>query len=437
MILSEFSRHIRQRHPDILGRRVLVALSGGADSVALLHLLHESELDVATVAAHVHHRLRGAEADRDASFSAETCARLGVPFELLELAPAVAHREGREADWRRRRYAALHRAAVRLGAVAVVTGHHRDDVAEGVLMQLLRGAGPRALAGIHAATDDGLVRPLLPWTRAEIRGWLTERGIPWREDASNRSPAHLRNLVRHRVLPDLARHVPRVAEHLARTAEALARDERFLTAELALRARWIDPWHPDGGVPAAEIAALPAALRVRWLHAQVARLGLGRATRRQGEILDRLLAGDGPRAVTLPGRWRLRLASGRLWAEPPTPPEPTVAALLPGTEVALGVPGWRIRVGDPSPAPSASDGWTWRPPATARLSVRSVRPGELLPGPARPVRAAALLARALPRHLRQAWPVVVADDTIDWIPGVWRNPEQPGDGPMEVEVGRR
>jgi len=437
MVLSGFSRYILRTHPDLVGRRVLVALSGGADSIALLHLLLEPGLRVEVVAAHVHHRLRGTEADRDAAFCVRTCAGLGVPIELLELEPAADRGEGREADWRRRRYRALHRAAARIGAAAVATGHHRDDVAEGVLMQLLRGAGPRALAGIHAATDDGLVRPLLPWTRAEIRSWLTDRGIPWREDASNLSPAHLRNVVRHRILPDLAGHAPRVSDHLARIAEALSRDERFLASELALRARWIDPWHPHGGVPAAEVAELPAALRVRWLHVQVARLGLGRATRRQGELLERLLAGEGPRAVTLPGRWRLRLAAGHLWAEPPSPPEPTVAELVEGTSVPLGVPGWRIRLCAPGRGATGSDGWTWQPPATARLRIRSVRPGERLPGTARPMRAAALLARALPRHLRLAWPVVVADDTIAWIPGVWRNPEQPGDGPMEVEVTRR
>jgi tRNA(Ile)-lysidine synthetase-like protein len=151
MSLEDFPRHFADRFPELVGGRLLVALSGGPDSVALLHLLADPSLGLELEAAHVHHLARRAEADRDAEFCRALCERRGVPFHLLRLAPEPAPREGREAAWRRRRYRALLEVVAQRSLDAVATAHHRDDVAEGVIMQLLRGAGPRALAGIRGA----------------------------------------------------------------------------------------------------------------------------------------------------------------------------------------------------------------------------------------------------------------------------------------------
>ncbi len=319
MSLDAFPRHFAESFPDLLGARLVVALSGGADSVALLHLLRDPALGLELHAVHVHHGVRGTEADADAAFCRDLAAGLGISFDLVHLRPPERLPEGREASWRRLRYEALGTVARTGGAAAVATGHHRDDVAEGVLVQLLRGAGPRALAGIAARGPGNVVRPLLPWGRGELESWLRARGIPWREDSSNASPEHLRNVVRHRVLPFLEELAPALRRHLVALAGRLADDEAFLSSELARRAAWIDPWDPEGGIPVETLAALPRALLGRWLHAQVERSGIGRATRRQAELLEEMLHRGRPGAVTLAGRWRLRRAAGRVWLEPPAP----------------------------------------------------------------------------------------------------------------------
>ncbi len=434
MTLAEFPEHFRRSFPRLQSQRIVVALSGGADSVALLHLLADPSLGLDLVAAHVHHGIRGAEADADAAFCAQLCERLGVPFHLLHLTPPVSPAEGREAAWRVARYRLLDELAGRLGAVAVATAHHRDDVAEGVLVQLLRGAGVRALAGI-AEVRGRVVRPLLPWSRADLVHWLESHGLGWREDSSNRDLTHLRNRVRHEVLPALEGISPRLREHLVRLAAALAADEEALTEALSQRARLIDPWDPSGGVPLGEIAALPEALRQRWLHAAAAAVGVGRVSHRQLELLTRLLNSGEPRAVALAGRWRLRLAGGRLWLEPPVAPPPCSLTLTPGSAHALPLPGWEARLVTPA---EADPGARWRLSlGEGAAYLRSPRPGDVT-GSGDSARALApLLAAHLPRHLRRAWPLLVEDGTITWVPGVWRGPGAGSKGAQVLEVRRR
>jgi len=431
-----FVEHFRATFPGLLGQRVLVALSGGPDSVALLHLLREPELGLRLEAAHVHHGTRGREADEDAAFCARLCRDLDVPCHLVNLPASVSLEPGREAAWREARYRLLRELARERELAAVATAHHSDDVAEGVVVQLLRGGGPRALAGIAAATAEGVIRPLLPWSRAAIEGWLVERGIGWREDSSNRDPSHLRNLVRHRLLPQLEGASPGLRGHLVQLAAALARDERWFADELAARGFWIDPWEPEGGVAAAAVSGLEPPLLQRWLHAQAARVGIRRVSRRQGELFEALLFGGEPRAVALGGRWRLRLARATLWLEPPRTPAPLEAALEEGRCLDLGLPGWQIRLagaGDPPPDLR----YSWRVPEGVRLQVRGALPGDRVParGGWRPARA--MLASALPRHLRNAWPVCCENGRILWIPGVWRSPEITARASHVVEVMRR
>lgn len=430
MEARDFVTHFQRAFPSLMGSRVLVALSGGADSVALLHLLADPSLGLELEAAHVHHGARRAEADRDAAFCRELCERLAIPFHLPRLAVEPAPREGREAAWRRLRYRALLELAAQRSIRAVATAHHRDDVAEGVIMQLLRGAGTRALAGIAAATDAGIIRPLLPWRRLEIVGWLQANRIPWIEDSSNADLGHLRNRVRHVVLPELRRSSPRIDDHLVHLADALAADEALFAAELEQAAAWIRPWAPDGGVPIAELRALARPLRSRWLHAQAARAGIGRVTRRQIELLHRLVEELAPRSVTLANRWRLRLAGGRLWLEPPSPPEPYEHRLDEGGVIELSISGWRVRLTrDAAPSPGAR--WHWRAADPSRLTVRTARPGDSVAVGGGTAGASRLIARVAPRHLRTGWPLLCENARIAWIPGVWQGTSS---GALLVEV---
>ena len=210
------------------GRRVLAALSGGADSVALTLLLRELAKEAGFVlvgVAHLNHRLREA-ADADEQFCRELAASLALPIDVERVDVGQAARRGRislEDAGHRERYAFFRRAAARLRADRVATGHHRDDQAETCLMRLIRGAGPDGLAGIRPRAGC-VVRPLLHVSRSELRTYLAGRGQPFREDETNRDPAFTRNRVRHELIPFLeTRFSPSIANVLARTAEIVAR----------------------------------------------------------------------------------------------------------------------------------------------------------------------------------------------------------------------
>ena len=212
------------------GTRVLVACSGGGDSVALGALLCElapgAKWSVAGL-LHVNHRLRGAASDEDETFCRDLAATLGVPITVERVDVAARARGERisiEAAGHRVRYELFARA-VRAGwADLVATAHTRDDQAETVLLRLIRGTGPAGLAGIRPRIGT-VVRPLLDIRRDELRGYLRLRGLPHREDPSNRDERILRNRVRHRLIPFLAEHFsPAVTDALARGA-AIARDD--------------------------------------------------------------------------------------------------------------------------------------------------------------------------------------------------------------------
>jgi tRNA(Ile)-lysidine synthetase-like protein len=432
---QQLIRHFRETFADLVGERLVVALSGGADSVALLHLLHSPELSLTLEVAHVHHGARGQEADDDAAFCHQLSRKLGLPFHHLTLPVDDPAPEGREAAWRRLRYQALLDLAGHCRAAALATGHHSDDVAEGVVLQLLRGTGPRGLAGIATRTRAGIIRPLLSWRHSDLVGWLEERQIAWREDSSNLDHGHLRNLVRHRLLATLEELSPQIRRHLQRLATALAEDEAYLSAELERLARWIDPWHPEGGVAVAVIRRFAPALRNRWLHAQAERSGIGKVSSAQIDHLRRLLDYGRPRAVALGGRWHLRLAHGHLWLEPPLSLPAYCLILDPADPPDLPLPGWSIKIHrSPMESPSL---WRWHPPKGKKtLIVRSPQQGQsaILPSGES---LAKILCNRLPRHLRTVWPLFCIDDTIDWIPGVWQHTATGSEGSLVVEVARK
>jgi tRNA(Ile)-lysidine synthase len=202
------------------GESVLVAVSGGADSVALLDVLREiaPRLHLSLACVHVDHGLRP-EAPADAEFVQRLCAEQSIPFHLERVTVRQGPPwDGLEAEARRARYAAFESRAGRVGATRIATGHTADDQAETVLMRLLQGAGPRGLAGIAPARGR-LVRPLLDIRRAEIVAHLRSRGVGWVEDETNVDRRFLRNRLRHDVLPALVESLgPQVVPALCRAA---------------------------------------------------------------------------------------------------------------------------------------------------------------------------------------------------------------------------
>jgi tRNA(Ile)-lysidine synthase len=248
-------------------RRIGVAVSGGADSVFMLHAL--ADLGSAVAVLHVNHNLRGEESDRDELFVRELAAARGLPVHVA-VRPIA---EGNiEQEARRARYAFFHEVITAGICDSVATGHTLDDQAETVLGRFLRGAGTAGLSGIRPATNDGIVRPLLNLRRLDIRKSLRDRGLPWQEDCSNENTAFLRNRIRHEIMPLLSTINPSLPLVLANCAEWAREEEdywkaeidRFLAAHAVLQIEAIL-------IRTGEIRPLPVAFQRRIVRALIER----------------------------------------------------------------------------------------------------------------------------------------------------------------------
>jgi tRNA(Ile)-lysidine synthase len=433
--VTRFLHQVRQtisRYGMILpGERVLVAVSGGPDSVALLGALEmvARRCRIQLCAAHFNHRLRGAESERDQAGAVAVAARLGVPC-MTGTSAALAD-ANLEARAREQRYAFLTEVAAAQRCTKIATGHTLDDQAETVLMRLLRGTGWDGLAGIHAVRDGRIIRPLIECSRQQVLAFLQERGLPFCEDSSNDDRRFLRNRVRHEVLPLLRAINPEVQRHLAATAHILAAEGGVLDDILRMAVLRT----ADGVKEALTISAIYAApqglaprLVRAWLRRQRGSLtGLGAA--HVQAIVD-LARGARPNAqVRLPGgqmvvreyehlRWRAK-------ATAMVPPATHV--LMPGATLELET-GWRISAELVAASPArTADLWSLAADAdaiAAPLIVRRARRGDRI----RPLGMQGhrklqdvFVDRKLPRALRQTCPVVEVDGEVLWVPGVVRS----------------
>jgi tRNA(Ile)-lysidine synthase len=217
------------------GDRVLVAVSGGADSTALLHILNAlaSDLGITLAVAHLNHGLRGRAADDDARFVEGMAGRLKLKFHChrIQLDPSAGSLED---SGRRARYAFFNRLAEDHGYTKIALGHHMDDNAEAVLLHLLRGSGIRGLSGIPPVRDQGIVRPLMELRRVEITSFLEEYQLAYVQDSSNADMRFDRNRVRQHLIPFLQKHFnTNVVAVLNRTADLCWQEERWLRALLS------------------------------------------------------------------------------------------------------------------------------------------------------------------------------------------------------------
>ena len=415
MLPSRFVAAFRAHFPDLLGQPILTALSGGSDSVALLALLHENlpALGCPVFAVHVHHHARGASADEDAAFCARLCADLGVPLHVAHLLQERPHGVSREAWWRRERYRQLEAARHELKCAATATAHTEDDQAETVLFKLLRGTGPRGAAGVRRRVGS-VIRPVLGFGRDELRAWLRERELCWRDDASNSDDAQPRAWLRRHVLPLVKDRFPGAARHLAEYAEVTASDEILLGTLLGELALWPVVGRP---VALAAVAQLAEPLRRRWTLELAARLDLTEPPSRvQLAAVEALLAGQTPAAVDLGRRWVLRRQHGLLHlSPPPCSPFPSQAATVPSRLTLPG--GFEARLGLEAGATRAHRVWLSSSVRDLPLAWRSLVPGERFGTPSRPAAKLLSLAR-VPAPWRRAWPVLESGDTMLWLPGV-------------------
>ena len=299
--------------------RVIAAVSGGADSVFLFYvLLGLSENgDFGLSVLHVHHGIRGAEADRDAGFVRRLAREHGVPCEIVYRdVPALAAVSGRSVEeaGRDARYA-LFRARIRDGRSAVALAHHRDDQAETVLFRLARGTGLRGLAGMRA-DEHGIVRPLLSVGCDEIEACLREHGSTWCEDSTNGEDDAARNRIRHRILPLLKEDVNSgAARHIAEAAERLREAADFLDEECLRRSRLYLERRDGGALIGEGVLREPAAVRKGILRRAL--LELDAPLRDFGAVqyrdLEALFERENGRRIDLPnGARALKTAGGVL-----------------------------------------------------------------------------------------------------------------------------
>ncbi len=377
---------LRTALPGAVTGTVLLAVSGGADSMALLHLLHRGGVSVAV--AHFDHQTRGGASTAEGDFVAQVAADLGVPVHRGAADvhhEAAASNESFEMVARRLRYAYLVETAQTAGYSALLTGHHADDQAETVLMRALRGTSPTGLAGIQAVgTVSGLplLRPLLAFRRAELEAWLRGEGLGWMEDASNQVEDVVRNRVRHQLMPLLARdYNPRVVEALNRLATIQQRESALLT-RLAEEAR--RNCVGEEGIARAAFSELDEALQFRVMTACIQAAG-GEAT---ADTVSRGVAfmeqGDTGKMLDVGNRIFLRLSRGHGVLEGDTPSSTEGQAWvlpLPGDVVVAGCTV-HCRVLDRapeeplkrycSPIRQVFDGGALRGP----LTLRTRRPGD-------------------------------------------------------------
>lgn len=411
---------------------LVVAVSGGTDSVALALILAElrEEFGLVLHIAHFDHRTRPRSAPKDAAFVADLANHIGAPIRVGRASRAPKS----EDDARTDRYAFLRRFASEIGTAAIATGHTMDDQAETVLLHLTRGAGLAGAAGMRPLRD-GIARPLLAIGRAETRAMCAAAKIRPREDPSNKSLTFARNRVRLRVLPELERINPKVRAALARFADAATEFEGALPSN-ANDASNSRRRGSDAGtdVPTAnrmelDLHTLPTdpAPRERALaDAWVAAGGITLSASHRVALIKLASGTDGSRRIDLPGGQavreysRLILVRGNAAAASAPGSAPSIPAPVPlerGKQVIWH--GWRITLDMPAngtPHAGAVDA-----PSATRLGVRARRPGDRI---AAMGKLQDIFVNAkVPARARDTWPLVTLDDVVIWVPGVTTPPQ--------------
>ena len=302
------------------GDRVVVAVSGGTDSVCLMDVLHRLEgvLDMTLTVAHFDHGLRPEADGYETVFVRDLAASLHLDVVVKRADPPLNPGAGSlEEKARELRYRFLKEVKEGCGAQKIATGHTLNDQAETVLMRLLRGSGPAGLSGIRPVRRNGIIRPLIELTREEILAYLRQRQLGHVTDASNFEPAYLRNRIRLNLLPQLETYQPRIIEILCRTADIARADNRWIDTQVRV---WVSKWGRTGPgsettLPISRFRELPEALKnhvvremLRTTTGSLRCIGLAHI-----EAIKRLAVGTRPQArLTLPNDLLVRRVYDRL-----------------------------------------------------------------------------------------------------------------------------
>lgn len=360
-MLNKLAETIRRYEMIAPGDHVCCAVSGGADSVALLYGLYllAPKLGFTLSAAHFNHHLRGEESDRDQAFVEGLCHRLDIPLCVGEGREITPGRKGLEAAARDARYQFLLSLP---GKIA--TAHTADDNAETVLMHLIRGTGLKGLGGIPPVSGK-LLRPMLNVTRREVEDFLRGHNLRHVEDSSNGSDGFLRNRLRHWVMPLLQKENPQIRENLSQMAQSLRLDEDYLLSQTG---------GPLPTVP--QLRALPAALRRRYLVSFLADSGVLEPEQSHIALAEALVFSENPSAQGhFPGGVIISRRYDRLEKRTETPALPERVLTCPGTAL-LPEAGLKVTCKPALTLENTRDKFTVLP--VGQMKLRARQPGDRL-----------------------------------------------------------
>ena len=431
------------REQDLIpaGSTVLCAVSGGADSIAMLHALYRlrDKLGFRLAAAHYNHRLRGEESDRDAKFVAQfvqlCCGEHrrsdGTVLPAVPLytgsgdvaGQARLRGAGIEETARDMRYAFLREAAGQAGADLIATAHTASDNVETILFHLARGSGLRGLGGILPRRDE-IIRPLLTTTRRQVEDYLFQQSLPHMEDSSNHNDDYTRNRIRHQILPVLEDISPGFLARMANTAALLRADEAYLTSQAQELADQSVPWEDGLSIPAEVIGGAPDPIASRAIRLLLGRLWGGdqNCSAVHLNALLQLCRGAEPSAqISLPHDTNARRDYDKLLLVHRLGPIPleTSPLPLPG-ELTCG--SWRIdlRAEDYAGQPHGDwEFWLDRASVSA-LKVRARRTGDRLTPPGRLGKTVKewMIEEKLPRFQRDVLPVLDCGGRVAAVAGL-------------------
>ena len=403
---------------DVRGRRLVIALSGGADSVVLAVMLAEGReaYDLALTAAHVDHGIRP-ESAGDARFCEALCRRLGIAFECVRFdVPGEAKRRhiGLEAAARALRYQWLREVRQRTRSDFIALAHHMDDQAETVLMHLGRGAGPEGVCGMRRLSGD-LYRPLLDYRKAELTAWLEQRGLEWREDATNRVADNPRNALRLNGIPALEQCYPQFVRATARFARSAQIENDYM--EGLARAHLAGHHGENGLCRWLELSEMP--------HRAILRRAIRGACPVEGLTWEQLnaleaLCHEGRGKIELSGQYIAERTGDRLYFVPKDlKPIPPVALSL--DRETVFPPLCRITAEACEPVPVKTDPYrqVLKADVLRGAVIRTRRAGDRI----RPLGCGDRLLsdyltdKKVDRPLRDAIPLVAVGDRVHWICG--------------------
>ncbi|HEV2687917.1 MAG TPA: tRNA lysidine(34) synthetase TilS [Bryobacteraceae bacterium] len=435
-MLNRITQFVAKHHMFPTGTRVGVAVSGGADSVFLLHALRElaPRWEIRLSVVHIEHGIRGAASLADAEFVRQLADSFQLPFHIHHAnVPAIDDNEEQAARQVRLDFYAELLASVKLDRIA--TGHTRNDQAETVFYRILRGSGLAGLAGILPVTREGVVRPLLEIDRSEIEAWLRDRNIGWREDATNQDRSYARNRLRHEVLPALRENFnPRLDEALSNMAALAQDEERYWQSELT-RLQPSAAGHQPLILETSHIAAAPPAVARRLIrraieHAKgdLRQIDFAHVER----VLEMARSEEGHDRVQLPGLdiirsfgWMrlapLKPANARKERDFSLPLAAPGSVELPGSSARITLQVLeKAEYGEPYATVGNELDWQRlrpAPDALPSLELRNWRPGDQYRrvGKSKDEKIKFLFQEArVPLWERRDWPIITYEGTILW-----------------------